>query len=182
MRPWLDATFFDESSPLHNPDHAHLPECDLEFLWAASGFDKGMRRVIGQAEQVQFQSGGWKRRRQEEQFEHWFGRVPAFVITLDSEYCSQCSDVEWCALVDHELYHIAQALDAFGAPKFGRDGKPQYAIRGHDVEEFIGVVARYGVGQPDGQVARMVEAAKRRPSIAPFSVAHACGTCVSRVA
>ena len=35
----------------------------------------------------------------------WFGRVPAFLITLAADYCAECSDAEFCALVEHELYH-----------------------------------------------------------------------------
>ncbi len=31
-------------------------------------------------------------------------------------------EAEFCALVEHEPYHLAQELDEFGAPKFTKDG------------------------------------------------------------
>src|SRR3546814_11509171 len=67
---------------------------------AASGFAKAGRFVAGQAEQVTFRSGGWQKRRQEQQMCEWFGRVPEFLITLDAAFCSACSDAQFCALVD----------------------------------------------------------------------------------
>lgn len=39
---------------------------------------------------------------------------------LTTDYCEQCNDLEFCALVEHELYHIAQATDDYGAPKFNK--------------------------------------------------------------
>lgn len=172
---WVQAEILADDGRIHNPDHAHLIDADLVFLWAPGGFTKAMKTVIGQAEEVMIRAGGWQGGRQEQQFEDWFGRVPAFMITLDASYCAQCSDAEWCALVEHELYHVAQALDEFGAPKFGRDGKPKLKIRGHDVEEFVGVVKRYG---PSVDVKRLVDAANAGPELRMGNIAHACGTCL----
>ncbi len=106
--------------------------------------------------------------------------MPGFLITLDAAYCSQCSDTDFCSLVEHEMYHVAQELDQYGAPKFDRaSGKPKLTIRGHDVEEFVGVVARYGA---TGAVDVMVKAAKKGPSVAAGSVSSACGTCLRAAA
>jgi hypothetical protein len=180
---WISATLIATDGPLHNPEHAHLDGANLKVIWAPEGYVKAGRTVLGTAEQVQFMSGGWKRYRQEQQFIQWFGRVPDFLITLAADYTSQCSDVEWCALVEHELFHIAQALDKYGAPAFDREtGKPKLCIRGHDVEEFIGVVSRYGTGGPDSAVSQLTAAANRKPEISGLSVAHACGTCLERAA
>lgn len=172
---WVQDEILADDGRIHNPDHAHLLDADLVFLWAPGGFTKAMKTVIGQAEEVMIRAGGWQGGRQEQQFEDWFGRVPAFMITLDASYCAQCSDAEWCALVEHELYHVAQAQDEFGAPKFGRDGKPKLKIRGHDVEEFVGVVKRYG---PSVEVKRLVDAANAGPELRMGNIAHACGTCL----
>nr|WP_271894430.1 putative metallopeptidase [Phyllobacterium sp. IY22] len=47
--------------------------------------------------------------------------------------------------MEHELYHAGQDRDSFGAPKFRKStGLPVFILRGHDIEEFIGVVRRYG--------------------------------------
>lgn len=176
---WVEETILADDGPLHNPDHAHLADADLCFMWASSAFTKQGRTVVGQAEQVMFRAGGWQKARQEQQMIEWFGRVPAFLITLAADYCAQASDAEFCALVEHELYHIAQALDEFGAPKFDKEGNPRLALRGHDVEEFIGVIRRYG---PSEEVRRLAAAAKAEPELANINIARACGTCIRAVA
>ncbi|MDV6320963.1 putative metallopeptidase, partial [Chromohalobacter sp. HP20-39] len=109
---------------------------------------------------------------QEQQLAEWFGRVPAWLITLDAEYCANCSDAEFCALVEHELYHIGQETDAFGAPAFTKDGLPKLFLRGHDVEEFVGVVRRYGIGDSNGMLAKLVSAANCTPEVARIDVAR----------
>lgn len=172
---WIQRTVLAGGGPLHNPDHAHLIDADVAFLWASGGFAKQGRVVLGQAEQVMFRGGGWQKARQEQQMIEWFGRVPAFLITLAADYCAACSDAEFCALVEHELYRIAQELDEFGVPKFRKDGSPKLALRGHDVEEFVGVVRRYGASQ---DVRRLVDAANKPAEVGDISIARACGTCL----
>lgn len=172
---WVEEAVLADDGPLHNPDHSHLIDADLEFLWASQAFAKQGRTVIGQCEEVAFRAGGWQKARQEQQFREWFGRTPKFVITLAADYCAQCSDAEFCALVEHELFHIAHLSDKHGSPAFGQDGLPKLGLRGHDVEEFIGVVARYG---PSREVAQMIEAAKGAPQVGAANIAHACGTCL----
>lgn len=144
---WARDQFIRDTGTLHNPEHQHLIEADFEMLWTNVVYAKGGRMILGQTELVMIQGGGWKRARQELQLEEWFGRIPKFIITLDAGYCAQCTDAEFCALVEHELYHIAQATDRYGAPKFTQEGLPKLQMRSHDVEEFVGVVRRYGAGE-----------------------------------
>lgn len=176
---WIETQILAETGSIHNPDHAHLLDADIGVLWASSSFTKQGRVVVGQAEQVMFRAGGWQKARQEQQMIDWFCRVPAFVITLAADYCSQCSDAEFCALVEHELYHIAQATDQYGAPKFTQEGLPKLQMRAHDVEEFVGVVRRYGASQ---EVRALVEAASQPPEVANINIARACGTCLLKSA
>lgn len=176
---WIESQILAETGSIHNPDHAHLLDADISVLWASASFTKQGREVVGQAEQVMFRAGGWQKARQEQQMIEWFGRVPEFVITLAADYCAQCTDAEFCALVEHELYHIAQATDEFGAPKFTREGLPKLQMRGHDVEEFVGVVGRYGANQA---VRVMVEAASNPPEVAKINISRACGTCLLKSA
>lgn len=98
-------------------------------------------RYWGQCEEVTFRCGVWQKGRQEQQMIRWFGYLPRFLITLAADYCSQCSDAEFCALVEHELYHICQEHNQYGEPKFTEEGFPKLKLRGHDVEEFVGVVS-----------------------------------------
>lgn len=176
---WVQAVILSEGGELHNPDHAHLIDAPLRFLWASACFEKQGRTVVGQAESVMFRAGGWQKARQEQQMIDWFGEVPGFVITLAADYCSQCSDTELCALIEHELYHIAQKLDQYGAPKFTQDGLPSLTLRGHDVEEFVGVVRRYGASH---DVQQLIDAASRPPEVAKINISRACGTCLLKLA
>lgn len=182
MGDWVQREILAADGRIHNGDHAHLLDADLEFLWAPQGFTKQMRTVIGQAEEVAIRAGGWQKMRQEQQMVAWFGRVPKYLITFDAAYCASCSDDEFCMLVEHELYHLAHKKDAWGAPAFTQEGLPKIALRGHDVEEFIGVVRRYGIGSQDGNLAQMIRAAAKAPEVAPIRIAQACGTCMLRAA
>lgn len=101
--------------------------------------------------------------------------MPAFLITLAADYCATCSDAEFCALVEHELYHIGHAPDAYGAPAFDKEGRPKLRIVGHDVEEFVGVVARYG---PSEDVRRLAAAAGAAPAVPRLNIARACSCCL----
>lgn len=177
---WVQEQIIADGGHLHNSDHFHLADADIAFMWASSAFAKKGRSVLGQAEEVAFRAGGWQKARMEQQMYEWFGRIPKFIITLAADYCSQCSDLEFCALVEHELYHIAQATDEFGAPKFNRDtGQPVLTLRGHDVEEFVGVVRRYGASR---DVQELVDAANQPAEVAHLDIARACGTCMLRLA
>lgn len=182
VRKWIDDQLLAEDGTIHNPDHAHLIGADIAVLWADGGFTSKMRTVIGTAEEVAFRCNAWQRGRQEQQMREWFGRVPKFLITLDGQYARQCSDAHWCALVEHELYHLGQQRDLFGVPMFAKDGRPKLQIRGHDVEEFVGVVRRYGTGAPDSAVSRLYAAARGPAEVSRVALAGACGTCLLRAA
>ena len=176
---WVERSILHEGGPIFNPDHRHLLDADLAFLWAPAAFEKSGRSVLGQAEQVMFRGGGWQKARQEQQMVEWFGRVPAFLITLAADYFATCSDADFCALVEHELYHIGHSTDPYGAPAFDKLGRPKLRIVGHDVEEFVGVVARYG---PSVEVRRLVAATGAAPTMPRLDIARACGCCLKKVA
>ncbi len=177
---WVNSQILSADGYLHNPDHGHLIDADLRFMWASSAFAKQGRTVLGQASSVMMRVGGWQKARMEQQMHEWFGRIPKFIITLAADYCEQCNDLEFCSLVEHELYHIAQATDDYGAPKFNKEtGMPVLKLRGHDVEEFVGVVRRYGASK---DVQEMVDAANRPAEVANIDVARACGTCMLKLA
>jgi len=176
---WINTEILADTGSLHNPDHAHLLDASVQVLWASQSFAKQGRTVLGQTEQVMFRAGGWQKARQEQQMREWFGEEPQFLITLAADYCTQCTDAEFCALVEHELYHIAQATDQYGAPKFTQDGMPKLEMRGHDVEEFVGVVRRYGASN---DVQQLIDAASRPPEVAKINITRACGTCLLKSA
>lgn len=178
---WIRATFLEEASPLYNHEHAHLRDAALGVLWTNCDNSKQMRAVIGQAELMPpMAMGKWQRARAIQQIEEWFDGMPDFLLTFSAPAAAGMDDPSFCAMVEHELYHCAQKLDEFGMPKFKQDGTPSFAIRGHDVEEFVGVVARYGAEAAG--VSAMVDAATAGPTIGRASIAGICGTCSLKVA
>lgn len=182
LAEWLDDTFIAEGGPLMNEDHRHLRSATIGVLWTNVANVRQMRRVVGQCElgEPRATQGRWAKARQEQQILGWFGEVPDFILTFDANHAANCGDAEFCALVEHEIYHASQERDEFGQPKFTKEGQPKFAMRGHDVEEFIGVVRRYGAQAPG--VAQLIAAAKGRPEVAPASISQACGTCMLRAA
>ena len=182
LKEWVIKNYLTIGGQLHNPDHEHLlsfqpPE--ISFLWAYTKCEAKDRRVLGQTERVMINVGGWRKDRQELQLIDWFGDVPKYIITLDARVCQVMSDVDFCALVEHELYHIGHKKDRHGEFEYTSMGEPRLFLRGHDVEEFHGVVQRYGAS-PDVQ--KMVELANDGPTISRANIAHACGTCLLRLA
>lgn len=179
LAEWAMSTFISEAADLLNEDHEHLRHAQIGFLWTNVSNSKKGRIVIGTAEpgSPQGAMGKWSRARAVLQVTEWFGNIPDFIITIDANWWLQASDAEACALVEHELYHCAQDVDAFGAPKFNKDtGRPTFAMRGHDVEEFVGVVRRYGADAT--HVRALVDAAIAGPEIEAASIEKACGVCL----
>jgi Putative phage metallopeptidase len=74
-----------------------------------------------------------------------------FVILLNKEvWESKEFGVERkSALLDHELMHIAEAVDKEGEPKFDSKGRKLFRMRGHDIEEFSAIVRRHGCYKKD---------------------------------
>lgn len=181
MRDWIVTTFINSDGELHNPDHAHLQQASLGVLWTNTDNARQMRTVLGQAELMPpMAMGKWQKARACQQIEEWFGDMPDFLLTFSAPAAAAMNDPSFCALVEHELYHCGTKLDEFGMPKFKQDGTPAFTMRGHDVEEFVGVVARYGAEAAG--VSAMVDAAQRGPTIGRASIAGVCGTCLRAVA
>jgi hypothetical protein len=173
---WLTSTFIVDDGPLANPDHWHLIVANISVLWTNVPNSRSGRSVVGQAEFKPPSSsmGKWARARAEAQLYSWFGGLPDFLLTFDAQYAADCSDREFCALIEHELYHCGQARDEYGAPRFTKDGMPVFTMRGHDVEQFVGVVRRYGADA--AHIQKLIEAAKDAP-IDDGRVQVACGSC-----
>lgn len=137
---WVSQHILSEAGRIHNPDHTHLLDADVAFMWASGSSAKSGRIVLGQCEQVMMRASGWQKARMEQQMHEWFGRIPKFIKET---------------------------------------GMPVLKLRGHDVEEFVGVVRRYGASK---DVQEMVDAANRPAEVAHIDVARACGTCMLKLA
>ncbi len=177
---WARRTFIEESGKLHNEDHFHLNQARIGWLWTNAPNSRQMKMVVGTAEIPKPPSmlSSWQKARWNWQMRQWFGAVPDFVITFSAFYAARVNNVTWCASVEHELYHCAQALKD-GLPWFRQsDGRPVFAIKGHDVEEHLGVIVRYGAGAGAGDTRKFVEAARKKPLIGEAEALGVCGTCV----
>ena len=182
LKKWVVANFLTLGGPLHNPDHDHIAELlhdnegFLAFAWASTAYTRAKRMVLGQCEKVMFQQGGWKKARQEQQMRDWFGFVPIYLITIDASFCEKANDSEFCALLEHELYHIGVERDGDGEIIYSdHTGLPKHYLAGHDVEEFIGVVKRWGANE---NVKRLIEVAKNPPFVSDLDISKCCGNCV----
>lgn len=176
---WLTSTFIVDGSPLQNADHSHLSLARIGCLWTNTpAFARG-RRIVGLCEfkPPSGTMGKWQRARAQAQLYGWFGDDLDFLLTFDADYAARCSDAEFCALTEHELYHCGQARDEYGAPRFSKSGLPAFECRGHDVEEFVGVVKRYGADA--AHVAAFSQAAALTPDVPAERIAMVCGTCAA---
>ncbi len=54
---WVNQNILSEDGRIHNPDHAHLLDADVVFMWASGAFEKKGRYVLGQCEQVMLRAG-----------------------------------------------------------------------------------------------------------------------------
>lgn len=180
FRNFIDATVLNEDHWLYNEEHAHLEYADIGFLWTNAPNNKHGNRIVGECEFINFKGGKWQKARQERQLIDWFGRVPMICITFDANYRNEVSDYVFLATLEHELYHVGHARDSYGFPRFSREtGLPLFSIRGHDVEEFVGIWRRYGVPAGAGQSKELFEAGQSKPLIAEVNVRAMCGTCQS---
>jgi hypothetical protein len=184
LAEWARATFLDSDSRLYNEEHRHLLRANIAYLWTNVPNKRAMRTIIATAEMPQPKGGAWKKGREEYQLDAWFGDWFAhvdFLITVYAPYAEDADHWSWCATIEHELYHCAQARNARGALRFNKEtGKPIYAMKGHDVEEHTGVVERYGARAAG--VLDFVAAANRKPKFGRADIVGACGTCLAKAA
>ena len=176
---WALSTFVKDGSPLCNEEHAHLRTADIAFLWTNVEFEDGLMPVAGMAEIVRVNGKPWPRAERTDHLCLLHGNIPQARIWIYAPAAANYSDASFCALVEHELYHLAHKLDKNNEPMFDDEGRPVLTTRAHDVGEFISVVERYGVGAVHPNVKRMVEVAKKKPLLAGDSIALACGTCAT---
>lgn len=178
VRDWAIAMFVDPGGPLVNPDHEHLQDARIEFLWTNEGFYEfdGTQRVLGTAQLGRASGKAWAKVQRQEQLHRWFRGEPDFLIILDVINLSTARPEAICALVEHELMHCSFKKDEFGDPKLDKYGEYQWSMRGHDIEQFIGVMARYGPTSETEE--KFIQAAKDGPQFKGIELAGICGSCV----
>jgi hypothetical protein len=121
----------------------------------------------------------WKRGRADQQLRDWFEMDVDFLLTFYAPGMLDLTDRDFCAVIEHELYHCAQAEDGYGAPKFDREtGAPDLC---DPRPRRRGILGRCPSLRRRRTVRELVEAAKRAPIVGDSSIAIACGTCDQRL-
>lgn len=143
------------------PEFIHLKEGEpsVEWMFRTDEVVSQGRRVLGTCFQPSVQ--GKLRPLFDWFMEKEWGYIPDFLVVLDWGYWhDEAEDDEREILIFHETCHMGQKKDGFGCPMFKRDtGEPIWCIDGHDVEEFVKVVARYGAWNPEVQA--LIAASRR---------------------
>lgn len=180
LQEWLMNTFVHEDGELCNEDHAHLRAANIAAIWTNVEYEDGLMPVAGMAEIVKVNGKPWARTERIDHLCLLHGDIPQARIWIYAPYAATLSDSAFCALVEHELYHLAQKKDKEQQPMCDDEGRPVLTARDHDVSEFLGVVERYGVDSVHPNVKKLVEVAKRKPSQELESIRLACGTCAAK--
>jgi hypothetical protein len=120
LEQWIMETFVKEGGTLCNDDHAHLRTANIAAIWTNVEYEDGLMPVAGMAEIVKVNGKPWPRAERTDHLCLLHGDVPQARIWLYAPYAAQCDDAAFCALVEHELYHLAQKLDKEQQPNVRR--------------------------------------------------------------
>ena len=133
------------------PELQHLHDHEVPFGWLMRNDTKhkGNKVELGSVHEVAGMFQGGFKDLGLQLLTGMLGYLPDFLVVLDAQWWQQASATERDALVHHELMHVQQAVDRYGAPKFDRDGLPVFKCVGHDIEAFRAEVARFGAWRPD---------------------------------
>ncbi len=181
LAAWLKDTFVVEGAALENPDHCHLSKVDLVCMFTNVEYIDGGMPIVGMAEIMNVNGKPWAKAEKTDHLCLMHGNVPQARIWIYAPYWAACSDASACATGEHEMYHYAHKRSREGDLLFDDFDRPVLTKRAHDVEEFVGVMERYGVDACAGKSREFVEAAKREPLIAADKIAAACCACGARL-
>ena len=136
---------------MREPEHEHLADNYVSFGWLmrVEPKDKGGKRELGSVHQVKSMFQGAFKDLGLQLLQGMLGYLPEFLVVLDAGAWADMTDNDRAALVWHELAHVKQQIDRFGAPKFDRNGMPVYGICEHDVAAFRSEVKRFGLWSED---------------------------------
>lgn len=176
LAQWADKTFIAEDATIGNDDHEHLRQAQVGWVWTNEANQRRGRLILGMAQLLPPSGDKWAAGRATAQLRDWFGAIPDFLITLYAPAALAMSDRQFLALCYHEALHCGQRFDNEGQPMFHREtGKPLWAMRAHDCEEFVSVVRLFGAKAAGVQA--MIDAAAEAPEITDEQISIACGTC-----
>lgn len=190
LHDFLQAAFIAEGAPFGREEYEILREAKIGTLWTNVERRKDGLLTLGMAQLFRISGEKWSAGRTAQQLREWFkdwwpededfDPYPHFLLIFYAPYAAKASDASFAALCAHELRHCGQKRDRWDEPKFDQDGNPEWAMVGHDVEEFVSVVEDFGAAAAGPMVTRLVEAAKKAPRFSAGEVAGVCG-CGARI-
>ncbi len=137
-------------------EHRHLADATIGYVFRDDELTRHGKVIVAEAilvERILPSDKRWSR------FIKWSlqrvlsGNLPDFLVLIDRNLWDGFDAEQKLALIDHELSHCWYATEDDGTTqKFHQDGSPWWTIRGHDLEEFCGVVDRRGLWNEDLRV------------------------------
>jgi len=131
--------------------HRHLADVPIRYLWRDKAATSKGRTVLGKARKV----GGLNAHlvhlvRKDEPPDE----VEFFVVEIAADAWQTLTEPQRIALVDHELCHLGVDIPERA------DKDRTLVLRGHDLEEFTGVVERHGLWRPEIETFRAAAGAQ----------------------
>lgn len=133
------------------PEHLHLAENEVSigYLMRNTPKEKGNKVELGSVHTVKTMFQGGFKDLGLQLLAEMLGDLPDFLVVINAPWWEQATPLQREALLSHELCHVQQALDSYGAPKFDRDGLPVFKVVEHDVAAFRSEVERFGLWTND---------------------------------
>ena len=196
LEAWVLSEILAPDRPLSIYEHEHLRppsqggdfDVRLGFLWCTEVERRSGHRTLGTCQLGEPTGRAWAAAQRRQQLTEWFGEVPTFLIVLDALHASHALKTgrpqDLLAVVDHELCHAGIRRDRYGVPRFSeRTGEPQWEVRRHDVEQFVGPVRRWGLEATGmSEMAQAIDDLRELgPEVAPATTDGLCGTCKSPI-
>lgn len=183
LAEFVREAFIEPGASFWRPEYEHLQEARIGILWTNVERVKDGLGTLGMARLVRVSGDKWTAGRSAQQSIEWFADwwpdaddpLPHFELTFYAPWVAIANDPSACALFAHELRHCGQKLDRWGEPSFDDSGDPQFAMVGHDVEQFVSVVEDFGIAAAGQAGVRFVEAAQKAPKFSAGEVAGVCG-------
>lgn len=143
-------------------EHAHLADASIAYVFRDDELRRQGKVILAECilvERILQSEKRWSR------VVKWallqitkLEQLPDFLVLIDRNIWEGLDAESRVALIDHELSHAWFATEDDGeTQKFHKDGSPWWAIRGHDIEEFCGVIQRRGLWSESlREVARVI--------------------------
>ena len=174
---WLKDAFINEGARFINLDHQHLRTVDIVGMWTNVEYVEGGMPVVAMAEIVNVNGKPWARAERTDHLCLLHGNIPQARVWVYAPFWVACDSDTAFGTGDHELYHFAHRKSKEGDEMYDDEDRPMLAKRAHDVGEFVGVAARWGIGACGGKSREFVEAALQPPLFGASGLARPEAVC-----